>query len=508
MRRLEEEYNEAPYDELEVAEEPPPMLNKAQCILLNMTSFGINFMVLLLSVEVIPAQVEALVGDGAKGSTFGGMVAGGAALTFFVSPVVGMVSDRLTYKLGKRRPVMIIGTIILCFGLIGMAFSAPQVDVPHRDTKGLLGNTSRMCQLDLVKERCAPYMNKSIPAKDFTNPAQSGIVADKKSLTEPVVAEKPGNLGLYITFFLMVICAQAAVTVPFNALVADKSHPTQRGFNSGVMGAMILLGNVSGAAAGLSFTHIGVIGIYGLILGILVLCVTVTVVSTKEYRTKEELELQPLGCKLIFCGFWEPLKEHDFRWVFITRFLMQQGVATVTGFLEYWLGDMIPLPNCWTAATSVSLMLLPMLFAAAFSSVIFGIISDRTNRRKSIVTIAAVVMGCCALTDAFLRGNYAFYIAVAMAFVFGTGFGAFQSVDFALVMDVLPEEKDKAKDIAVWHLALILPQVLATPVGGVVLDIFERVNCEIGLGYIIVFVMTSFYFLLSGLFVFKIRRAK
>ncbi len=33
----------------------------------------------------------------------------------------------------------------------------------------------------------------------------------------------------------------------------------------------------------------------------------------------------------------------------------------------------------------------------------------------------------------------------------GAGFGCFQAVDFALVMDVLPQEKDKAKDIAVWH---------------------------------------------------------
>ena len=32
----------------------------------------------------------------------------------------------------------------------------------------------------------------------------------------------------------------------------------------------------------------------------------------------------------------------------------------------------------------------------------------------------------------------------------GAGFGCFQAVDFALLMDVLPEEKDKAKDIAVW----------------------------------------------------------
>lgn len=90
----------------------------------------------------------------------------------------------------------------------------------------------------------------------------------------------------------------------------------------------------------------------------------------------------------------------------------------------------------------------------------------------------------------------------------GIGFGSFQSVDFALVMDVLPEEKDKAKDLAVWHLALILPNALATPVGGLILDYFESVNCRIGLGYIILFIVTTVYFLLSGIFVTRIRQAK
>ena len=36
-------------------------------------------------------------------------------------------------------------------------------------------------------------------------------------------------------------------------------------------------------------------------------------------------------------------------------------------------------------------------------------------------------------------------------FIAGVGFGAYCAVDFALVMDVLPEDKDKAKDLAVWH---------------------------------------------------------
>lgn len=56
--------------------------------------------------------------------------------------------------------------------------------------------------------------------------------------------------------------------------------------------------------------------------------------------------------------------------------------------------------------------------------------------------------------------------------------------------------------------ALVLPQALAVPVGGVILDLFERVNCALGLGYIIIFIITSVYFLLSGVFVFKITRAR
>jgi len=31
------------------------------------------------------------------------------------------------------------------------------------------------------------------------------------------------------------------------------------------------------------------------------------------------------------------------------------------------------------------------------------------------------------------------------------GFGAYCAVDFALVMDVLPNDREKAKDLAVWH---------------------------------------------------------
>lgn len=525
----------APYTELQVVEEgAPPMLPKYKIFLLNATQFGLNFLVLLLSVVVVPAQVEKLVGGTHKGRTMGGMVAGGAAVTFLVSPIIGMVSDRITSRMGKRRPVMLVGTALLCAGLLGMAVSAPEINT-HTGapvnisyiTKTLkINRTQAMiedeyhCIVDLEERRCSPFreqLNRSnyalhgqaapLKASDVAAHAH-GVILPRITRYRPEPIKPAGNLGLYIVFFLLVISSQATVAVPFNALVADISHPSQRGFNSGVMGAMILLGNVSGALAGISFTHIGVLSIYSIVIGMVVVCVLITTFTITEAQAKKDKDLPKLDCRTIFLGFWTPLKEHDFRWVFITRFLMQQGVATITGFLEYWLNDMIPLPYCWTAATSVALLLLPLLFAAAASSLIFGIVSDKTGYRKIIVTIASFIMGLGSFVNAFLSGDYAYYIAGIMAFIIGLGFGAYQSVDFALVMDVLAEDADKAKDIAVWHQALVLPQALATPLGGIVLDVFERVNCHIGLGYILIFLLSSLYFLLSGSFVFKIRRAR
>ncbi|WAQ95202.1 hypothetical protein MAR_027892 [Mya arenaria] len=402
-------------DEVVLVEETVPVLSKR----------GIFF---------VPAQIQSLVGPAAKGRWLGGMVACGAAVTFFVSPLIGMQSDRATFTFGKRRPVMFLASIAQL----------------NRGTDN--NKTGKLhCNKDLVALRCAPYWNSSTEsplAADTSKGAQqpNSIVLQHNSFGdgEGVKETTSGSIALFIVFYLIVTSAFAGVTVPYNALIADKSHPSQRGLNSGVMAAMILIGNVSGAAVGTSFTHIGVPGAYSISISIVVVTLLITIFTTTEEQGKHMVE--PVGCMAIFTGFWDPLR----------------GVSTVTGFLEYWLHDMVYLPNCWTAATCVAIMLLPMLFAAACSSIVFGIISDRTSRRKPIVIGAAVIMS----------------------------------------------DRDKAKDIAVWHQALILPNALATPVGGFILDYFQSVDCKIGLGYIILFSVTAVYFCLSGIFVTRIKRAR
>ena len=50
------------------------------------------------------------------------------------------------------------------------------------------------------------------------------------------------------------------------------------------------------------------------------------------------------------------------------------------------------------------------------------------------------------------------------ALVLGVGFGAFTSVDFALITEVLPADLDRGKDLGVINVANSLPQVLAPAV--------------------------------------------
>uniref|UniRef100_A0A1I8ISD5 MFS domain-containing protein n=1 Tax=Macrostomum lignano TaxID=282301 RepID=A0A1I8ISD5_9PLAT len=423
-------------------------LPKYMIVLLNISFLGLNLMFLVLSVVVVPAQVQTMVGSASKGRVLGAMVGSGAFLTLLSGPLIGMISDRMTSRFGKRRPVMVVATLCLC----------KKIPLKNNDTSWL--DENGMCNTDLVDVRCRPYHHAfngtydNPYLKDFHTKKLTFDAKDPNLKVDDNVLS--GNLGLFVAFYFLVTVSYVCTTTPYNALIADKAHPTQRGLSSGVMGGMILLGNISGAAVGISLNSLGVLGIYILVICIMGLCITVTVLSIDEPPSKD---------------IHEPIK-HDFRWVFITRFLMQQGLSTTVG------------------------------------SICCGVISDRIGRRKPLIIAASILMGICAGLLAGLRGQMAFYIATGIAVVFGISFGSYQAVDFALLMDVLPEAKDKSRDIAVWQQALVLPQALAVPVGGIILDIFERIDCTAGLGYIILFSITATYFILGGVFVTRIRRAK
>jgi hypothetical protein len=69
-------------------------------------------------------------------------------------------------------------------------------------------------------------------------------------------------------------------------------------------------------------------------------------------------------------------------------------------------------------------------------------------------------MMCSYLHIYLTRGSSSWYtLDIFLGTLFGVGFGAFATMDWAMATDVLPHPHEFAKDMGIWSLAIVLPQV-------------------------------------------------
>ncbi|KAI8613529.1 major facilitator superfamily domain-containing protein [Chytriomyces sp. MP71] len=199
----------------------------------------------------------------------------------------------------------------------------------------------------------------------------------------------------------------------------------------------------------------------------------------------------------------KPLVDHrDFRLVFLSRFFFQLGIATVNQFLQYWIGDCVQ-TNGMPATQAVSMALIPLLVLAPISAVLIP-----KKKRKIVVYFSACIMIATCL---LLEVATAFWTAMFIGGLFGLGYGPFISAEFAMLMDVLPSEEEAAKDIALWHSAMVLPQIFATPAAGWLLDYYQGIGNSLHppvvcLGYKVTFGLCVVYFVTGTEITRRIRK--
>ncbi|HXI95567.1 MAG TPA: MFS transporter [Candidatus Acidoferrum sp.] len=95
--------------------------------------FGTNFLFIPLTSILIQAQVDEVVPKGSQNTAIGVALAVGGLLAMLVPPIVGALSDRLNTRFGRRRPVMVAGTLLTLPGLVLLmtAGSYPQIIVGY-----------------------------------------------------------------------------------------------------------------------------------------------------------------------------------------------------------------------------------------------------------------------------------------------------------------------------------------------------------------------------------------
>lgn len=376
------------------------------------------------------------------------------------APAVGALAEP-----SRRVGAVLLGTMALCNLGVMLAFYAPLQNLLPRLSESVAGGAGKESTLAVIT---GIGVLGSVVGQPLTG-ALSDRTTSRWGRRRPwlvggavagaaAVALLP-YLSSVAAITLLWLVAQFTINAAFAALTAtipDQVPVEQRGVASGLMGLAQTVGIVAGVAVVsylVTSLHAGFA-----ITALLLVALTVPFVFVLRDPPLQRADRPPFRFAEFVRGFWvSPRIYPDFSWAWGARFAVQLGNAIGTVYLLFFLKDRIGLHE--TDAEQAQTLVIALYAAGSIlTAVLGGYLSDRTGRRKRYVIVSTVVMAAAAVMLAVLTVLPMVYVA---GFLLGAGYGWYQGVDQALVTQVLPGARDRARDLGVINIANSAPQVIA-----------------------------------------------
>jgi MFS family permease len=449
-----------------------------------------------ITVSLLPIGALLVAPKGAE-LVIGRANAAGNLFALLVPVAVGWLSDRTVSPWGRRRPWIAAGTAVNVVGLLmlGLAPTAAALVLGYLVVQigfNLAGGAFNGVIPDVVP---SDQRGRASGLLGMMN--QLGIVVGL--LLTILILGALGNNRIGMLAGYVMIAAVLTCTMVIT-LVAVHEPPTTRLRNRSLprVERAAVLCMVSSAVA--------ILFVFSLLLfdtGRLLLPLIALTVATGAGAYLSGRRLSALR------EFFSAFRDNDFFWTFTTRFFVQLGIYTILPWIGLYFHDVVRSHDFGTAAAYWS---LAVLGGAVPTSIVGGLLSDRTGRRKVFVYVSSAIMASVA--SILLFGLIASLpVLYLMGIVFGLGYGCYFAVDWALACDVLPNsQKAAGRDMALWHIAFTLPAVLgASLTAGPLLYLNQSGHVFVGLasggnlGFRVVFATAAIWFVVGTVMVSRIR---
>ncbi|NTU80251.1 MAG: SLC45 family MFS transporter [Chloroflexales bacterium] len=286
----------------------------------------------------------------------------------------------------------------------------------------------------------------------------------------------------------------------YTALFADVVPEERRGAASGWQGVLGSLGLLCGLLVAGQLAAVAGFGpIYLVTTAVLLVGLVLTVVAVREPPASARAQ----GRARPFQMMIPPYHTHrDFYWTLFTRGFNTMGIFTFYTFVPFFMADVVRVPD---APRQASYFLAILLVAGLPTALLGGMLADRYGRKRLVVLSGGMMaLGAALLVPLCFFPSPPLIFACAM--IIGAGSGAFQAVDWALVLDVLPDMADAGKDLNIWTASRILPQSIAPLLSGLLLNALKPIS--LGLGYALLWGVAALWFSLTILFIGKVRGSR
>jgi len=275
---------------------------------------------------------------------------------------------------------------------------------------------------------------------------------------------KAGTVAAVALLWVLFSAFQNGEYATLSAAVPDHVPVRQRATVSGWIGMPIALGLVLGSILFVDVLDQDLVTGYVTLAVLMVLLALPFVLFTPDPPLAPE-DREPFSWRRAASSYWISPREYpDFGWAWLTRFLASLSIAMGTLYLLYFLRDDVHYARLFpgqTAADGLLILILIYTGCVVVASIVGGIISDRRNRRKMLVTVSGLLMAAAALLLAFFPTWPA---SLGAAALYGIGFGCYIAVDQALITQVLPEARDRAKDLGIINIAIVCPYAIGAAI--------------------------------------------
>jgi MFS family permease len=171
----------------------------------------------------------------------------------------------------------------------------------------------------------------------------------------------------------------------------------------------------------------------------------------------------------------------------VNRLLFLAAIGSVQGFAQYFLADVLHVPE--PAKTTTYLMMVVAIFLILFA-MLGGWLADKMGRIR-LVGLSGII---AALGTFLLVYSNSIPMVIISGCIIGTGTGLFFATNWALGTDLVPPEK-AGKFLGISNLAGAGAGIVGAGIGGPIADFFN--GFQSGLGYMVIFALYGALFLLS-----------
>jgi MFS family permease len=479
-------------------------------ITINSYWLGINISSGIITPVLLPYLVVLFMPVEMKNTYLATVRVVGLAMAMLMQPVAGLLSDRCTHAWGRRRPFIFWGAIlnVIFLAVIGASSSFLGSPADHF-FQSLLGITTAyavllagIVLLQFSSNLAHGALQGLIP--DLVPEEQRGKASGVKAVFE--------LLPIFLVIFVGALVDAGRIWLTIAIIMA--------GFIITMLVTQFFVHETPLKAKSREDVKEPILRLVGLTA--IFVAVTQSAVwlvkNAGNWFITQSLELSQqvlligavgliamAGSILlgVYFGAWvgigrEAPQQKSFIWWVVNRLLFLAAIGSIQGFAQYYLKDVLHVPNPATMTTLLSavvgLFLIP-------SALLGGNLADKIGRRRLVAGSGLLAtLGTLLL---LLGGSIP--MVLVSGSIIGLATGTFFASNWAMGTDLVPKQ-DAGRYLGISNLAGAGAGIVGAGIGGPLADFFNQI--QPGLGYLVIFSIYGGLFLLSTLTLTQVRETK